>query len=556
MWPRIVRIVFVFSIWSSIDPVAMAQRVQADQGGIAIGGSVTGSTVIIGIRPEQLAALIRQSSDLSEANKTIIESLERDLALTRRQISGALRVLGEENVPPEQLGEKLAEIAQRFRELQAKISDTDDDIHRVAQLKAKAKEAIAVFELSKADDILEQIEAEQRRQLAETAVSIAETSARRGEVALTRLRYDEAAGHFAKAEMALPAESSYDTARISYAEGRSYALFVLGTERNDMRALQQAVENYDRLVDMQPRERVPVAWAIAQVNSAYSRIIQTTREFDQRFGLPPAAFKAEQDGSHPDPFNYKDKLQRVEIEVERFGVALQELPPDVPGLEWPRCMARWGEALSTLGDIYDEFAQTENALKQYNDAANKVEAALTMISQSDAPALWVATQERLASILSKIGTTTSNKDTLQDVVSLREAALKMRNRTSDPVKWALAETSLANSIDDLGRLSGDPSYLERSITMRREALTELSRERSPMAWAYALRNLGQALVQQSQKDSGTDTKRLEEAAEAFEKSFEVSSDWRTRLFLLQTRTDLENRGTPAMHRDPKLPSPK
>ena len=45
-------------------------QVRADTGSIAIGGSVTGSTINIGIPPEELAALVRQADELSETRRS------------------------------------------------------------------------------------------------------------------------------------------------------------------------------------------------------------------------------------------------------------------------------------------------------------------------------------------------------------------------------------------------------------------------------------------------------------------------------------------------------
>ena len=71
------------------------QQIKADTGGIAIGGSVTGSTINIGVSPEQLAALVRQAADLSETQKKVIAKLEGELDLNQRQIRAALGILGE-----------------------------------------------------------------------------------------------------------------------------------------------------------------------------------------------------------------------------------------------------------------------------------------------------------------------------------------------------------------------------------------------------------------------------------------------------------------------------
>src|SRR5215467_405376 len=59
-----------FFAWNT---TAFGQQVKAYTGGIAIGGSVTNSTInITGVPPEQLAALVRQAADLSETQKKLI----------------------------------------------------------------------------------------------------------------------------------------------------------------------------------------------------------------------------------------------------------------------------------------------------------------------------------------------------------------------------------------------------------------------------------------------------------------------------------------------------
>jgi hypothetical protein len=97
------------------NPIAHTQQVKADQGAVAIGGSVSSSTINIGIPPEQLAALVRQATDLSDAQKKLIANLEGQLDLNQRQIYAALEIVGEANVPPERLAAKLVEFAERFR---------------------------------------------------------------------------------------------------------------------------------------------------------------------------------------------------------------------------------------------------------------------------------------------------------------------------------------------------------------------------------------------------------------------------------------------------------
>ena len=86
-------------------------------------------------------------------------------------------------------------IASRWvadRGLQSCPSRSGDD-PKIAVLKTDAQKAIDAGDLVKADALLADVEMEQGRSLDRFAVNAAETSARRGEIALTRLRYAEAA---------------------------------------------------------------------------------------------------------------------------------------------------------------------------------------------------------------------------------------------------------------------------------------------------------------------------------------------------------------------------
>src|SRR5215471_17407107 len=227
-------------------------QVRADTGGIAIGGSVTGSTINIGIPPEQLTALVRQAADLSETQKKVIAKLEGELDINQRQIRAALSVLGENDIPPERLAAKLVEIAESFKALKATASAQPSDDRRIVALRTDAQNAIEAGELAKADALLAEAQAEQTRGLDRLAA--ADTFSRRGEIALTRLRYAEAAAHFANAAAVFPPHSSH---RINYLQKEASALFKQGYEFGDNGALLSAIERHKRLLELLPRERLP-----------------------------------------------------------------------------------------------------------------------------------------------------------------------------------------------------------------------------------------------------------------------------------------------------------
>src|ERR1700751_235780 len=144
-------------------------QVKADTGGIAIGGSVTGSTVIICIPQEKVDELVRDAKrpleELTTQQRENIVLLKEKLDLNVNQVRAALGILGENDIPPERLAAKLVEIAERFKTLQDTASAQPGDDAKIAALKTEAQNAIHAGELAKADALLADVETEQRRAL-------------------------------------------------------------------------------------------------------------------------------------------------------------------------------------------------------------------------------------------------------------------------------------------------------------------------------------------------------------------------------------------------------
>src|SRR6476659_432837 len=211
--------------------VAHAQ-VRADTGSIAIGGSVTSSTIIIGIPQEKVDELVRDAKrpleELTTQQRENIVLLKEKLDLNVSQVRAALGILGENDIPPERLAAKLVEIAERFKDLQATASAQPGDDPKITALKTEEQKAIEAGELIKADALLADVEVEQRRALDRFAVNAAETSTQRAEIALTRLRYAKAATHFANAAAVFPPNSAHEDKRIDYLAREASALYLQG----------------------------------------------------------------------------------------------------------------------------------------------------------------------------------------------------------------------------------------------------------------------------------------------------------------------------------------
>src|SRR5256884_1569915 len=449
-------------------PAAYAQ-VRADTGSIAIGGSVTGSTINIGVPPEQLAALVRQAADFSETQKKVIAKLEGELDLNQRQIRAALGILGENDIPPERLAAKLVEIAGRFKALQETASAQPGDDPKIVTLKGEAQKAIDAGELAKADALLADVETEQRRALDRLAVNAAETLARRGEIALARLRYTEAAKHFANAAGVFLPKSDYEDKRISYLQKEASALFQQGAEFGDNGALLSAIERYKRLVDLAPRERVPLEWARIQ----------------DRLGIALTIFGRRESGT-----------AILEEAVVTFREALKERTRERVPLDWAMTQTNLGAALFRLGERESGMAKLEEAVAAYRHA-------LKERTRERAPLEWATTQRNLGNALFRLGERESGTAKLEEAVVAHREALKEWTRERVPLQWALTQNDLGDALSSRGGRESGTAKFEEAVTVYREALKEQTRERVPLAVAQAQNNLGHAPSYLTGRESGT-----------------------------------------------------
>ena len=197
------------------------------------------------------------------------------------------------------------------------------DDAKVAALKAEAQKAIEAGDLAKADALRGEVESEQQRMLDRLAVNAAETSARRGDIALTRLRYGEAAQHFANAAAVLPPDSVHHDQRIGYLHREAMALYRQGEEFGDNGALLSAIERLRLLLNLKTRERVPLDWATTQTNLGNALTSLGERE------SAPA---------------------RLDEAVAAYREALKEWTRERVPLQWATTQNNLGIALRILGE--------------------------------------------------------------------------------------------------------------------------------------------------------------------------------------------------------------
>jgi tetratricopeptide (TPR) repeat protein len=150
-----------------------------------------------------------------------VEELSKRLGVTEAATERFVTILGDQQVPIEQLPERLAEIAARHKELLARVERTASNDPRVQTLKEEAKAAIEAGKYDGAERLLNEAKdaaiGAARRLKEEVATQLragAEAAAENGALAMTRLRYRDAAGYFAEAVELLPEGS--DEVRADY----------------------------------------------------------------------------------------------------------------------------------------------------------------------------------------------------------------------------------------------------------------------------------------------------------------------------------------------------
>jgi tetratricopeptide (TPR) repeat protein len=334
------------------------------------------------------------------------------------------------------------------------------DSQTITSLKAEAQKAIEIGELAKADALLAAVEIEQRGALDRLAVNAAETSARRGDIALTRLRYAEAAKHFANAAAVFPPGSFKEGKRIDYLESEASALYQQGDELGDNGALLLAIERHKRLLELMPRERMPRGWAATQNNLGNALWRLGERE---------------------------SGTARLEQAVIAYREALKEQTRERVPRDWATTQRNLAVALTSFGERESGTARLEEAVIAYREALKEQ-------TRERVPLEWAMTQNNLGVTLWCLGERESGTAKFEEAVAAHREALKEWTRERVPLEWARSQNNLGMALSSLGQRESGTAKLEEAVVAYREALNERTRERVPLEWARSLGNEGIALM--------------------------------------------------------------
>jgi tetratricopeptide (TPR) repeat protein len=268
-------------------PVKAASTSNSVSESISIEGSVSHSTINNTVNhenPATLALLTKALSDkdASEEHRRQAEAKAAELATKLGFTSAAVveffKILGEQSVPDEKVPVRLIDVATHFAQTRDELAALEPDDPHAAELTRSAKGALDSGRLTEADALLDQAkegelaalrqarELKQKAQEAEDrhALNAAKLLAGRGNIALTQLRYRDAAEHFRQASSLVPAGHPDETA--GYLDSQADALYREGDERGDNAALERSIETWHLVLQQRPRDRVPLQWATTQNN--------------------------------------------------------------------------------------------------------------------------------------------------------------------------------------------------------------------------------------------------------------------------------------------------
>ena len=534
--------------------------------------TTTGNVAInYGFTAEQVQDLIK-AARAGDADK--IASLSSMLDVTQGAAVTMLRIIGQQDVPFEKLPQKLAEVAEQYKSAMERLAALDPQDPLTRDLVARADAAFKAGRLDEADRLVSQAEqaevaaARQAQEVARQAQVAADQRLLRaaadrevrGNIAMTRLNYLDAARHFQEAVDLVPA--GHPGEKGGFLLAKAEALFRQGDERGDNAALADSIAAYRLALREHDRDRSPVWWAMTQnglgnalmtLGARESRT-STLREAVDTYlaalevntrDLAPLDWAATQT-------NLGNALQRLgeresgtvrlERAVAAYRAALGVIAPYYAALEedtghrhrwipWAATQMNLGAALQTLGAREGGTGQLKEAVAAYR-------AALEEYTHDRSPLQWALTQMNLGNALQTLGAREGSTVRLEEAVAAYRGALKECTQERFPLDWAATQNNLGTVLRTLGERENTTAPLQEAVTAYREALGEYTRDRAPLQWAMTQNNLGIALKSLGERESGT--ARLEEAVAAYHAALEEYTPDRLPLQWAQTQMNLGN----------------
>ncbi|MBF0552746.1 MAG: toll/interleukin-1 receptor domain-containing protein, partial [Deltaproteobacteria bacterium] len=226
---------------------------------------------ITGVKPEeqtvaqpsdkQVAMVAAQMGVTGVVPSELYLNLAAKLGVTEAALGNFFEIMEEQQVPPEKLDCTLRDIAGRYKDLQAKLAQTNSDDSEVIALKEQAKQALDEGDFDQAENLLNQASdsalnvakmAQERIKKDQEIVdkqflSAAASKAEAGDLKMTQLAYAAAADYYGRAAELVPVGSELDKA--GYMNQQGSALYLAGKYAEAEAPLKDALDIRDQLLE-------------------------------------------------------------------------------------------------------------------------------------------------------------------------------------------------------------------------------------------------------------------------------------------------------------------
>lgn len=256
------------------------------------------------------------------------------------------------------------------------------------------------------------------------------------------------------------ARATLDMARSSDERGAAgnsvgLALGVLGERESNSAKLTSAVDAFRQALVERTRDRVPIKWAMTQMNLGNA-----------------LKFLGKRTGN-------TDSLREA---VEAYEAALEELTQATLPKEWARTLMNLGVVLVALCEHDDGNEKLEKAIDLYGMVFQEW-------TQKKYPREWAIAQINLGIALKQLGERESDTTLFDQSIAAFHVAQEEITREKIPLDWAQIQLNLGNVLRAYGKLTHDTDKLDQALVAYELCLEERTRDRVPLQWATTHLNL-------------------------------------------------------------------
>ena len=480
----------------------------ATGGSIAIGNDAIGNVLTVYQNsPEELAKMIKVCLNqaqivVAEREESLrkVKDLSARLDIENDAVVSLLRVVGQEEVPIEQLQSKLVEIATQYRSTRRSVSKlkfTDTDTEKFVNF---ANDALIAGKFIEADEMLRQA-ALQERHIAQKQslvpgeqlelvnvqmhlLNAARVEAGRGEISLMQLRYADAASHFADAAALIPENKDLDTFNIQggflLQEAKSHFLYGENSTNDRLRSFDKAVKLFQIVFNSEKIFTIE-SYALSQADFG-SALVELSKQDSSKDYLNVAITA------------YKESLKEKAISLnqhDRMNVLL-----------------RLGAALMSKKSY-------KEAIAVYRTISNMCEACSRKKGGG-----WVSARLGLGLALAEAASQDGDVSFSFEAIHVLHTVSEVIDQKLDPSAWVESQVNLGYALFGAGKRFNQPESLHESISVLRSILRIIARNRELDTWVRVQFYLGCAL--EAQALQGNEPDAFEQANQAYSQALQES----------------------------------